>query len=286
MAGWPFWAATSDERIEQALDLAGLEEGDHFVDLGCGDGRVLLRAAARGATVTGVELDPELARAASRLLADNGVDGEVLEADLATVPLGDLDVVFAYLSPATLQRLRPELTTMRPASRLVTTGYAVPGWEPDEVGDRCFLYRFPVTVRAVDRARRGWATSGVLVSIRPDAPALVAVTLHHPGGRVDVRSTRAVEHAPFAVRAGADVTEPGDEVVVDLRFEPQPVGTLVVAALDPGAHVATPLQLFVTVAEGETGVWGLSSAGCDAVGTAFARGDVASVLTQARRASR
>lgn len=286
MAGWPFWAATSDERIERAFDLAALSEGDHLVDLGCGDGRVLLRAAVlRGARVTGVELDPQLAATAQQLLADHDAAGEVLEADFSEVALDDVDVVFAYLSPATLQRLRPRLAALRPGARIITTGYAVPGWEPVEAGGRCYLYRVPVAECDVDRRRRGWDGGGVLVSLRPDAPSLVAVKLHHPGGPVDVRVASGAVEGQLAVRAGADVAEPGDEVVVDLRFGPEAAGTLLAAALDAGDAMGAPFQVFAAVDEGEPGVWGLSTEGCDAVGRALGQGKVASVLADARAAS-
>lgn len=283
MAGWPFWAATTDERIERAFDLARLEAGEHLLDLGCGDGRVLLRAAVlRGARVTGVELDPELAAAARRLLADHDATGEVIEGDFASVPLDDVDVVFAFLSPATLQRLRPRLATLRPGARLVTTGYAVPGWEPVEAGGRCYLYRVPVEEADVDRSQRGWADGGVLVSLHPDAPSLVAVKLHHPGGPVDVRV--ADGSAGLTVRPGADAAEPGDEVVVDLRFDPAPAGTLLATTLD-GVGVGAPFQVFAVVDPGAPGVWGLSPAGCDAIGAALGRGDVTAVLAEARASS-
>lgn len=286
MPGWPFWAATTDERIDRAFDLAGLQPGEHLVDLGCGDGRVLLRAAVlRDARVTGVELDPELAATARRLLVDHEAEGEVLEADFADVALDDADVVFAYLSPATLQRLRPRLAGLHAGARIVTTGYAVPGWEPVEAGGRCYLYRVPVEASDIDRGRRGWDGGGVLVSLRPDAPSLVAVKLHHPGGAVEVTTGGGVDHEALAVRAGADHAAPGDEVIVDLRFGPQPAGTLLAATLDAGAAVGAPFQVFAAVDEGEPGVWGLSVEGCDAIGTALGRGDVAAVLADARRAT-
>jgi len=286
MAGWPFWAATSDERIERAFDLAGLTEGEHLVDLGCGDGRVLLRAAVlRGARVTGVELDPELAATARRLLAEHEAEGEVLEADFADIPLDDADVVFAYLSPATLQRLRPRFASLPAGARVVTTGYAIPGWEPVEAGGRCYLYRVPPVPSDVDRTRRGWDGGGVLVSLHPDAPSLVAVKLHHPGGPVAVQVASGAGPDQLAVRTGADVAEPGDEVVVDLRFGAAGAGTLLAAALDAGAAIGAPFQVFAAVDEGDPGVWGLSAEGCDAVGTALARGQVASVLADARAAS-
>jgi SAM-dependent methyltransferase len=283
MAGWPFWAATNDERIEHAFDLAGLREGEHLVDLGCGDGRVLLRAGAlRGARVTGVELDPELAATARTLLRDHDIAGEVLEADFREVELTDVDVVFAYLSPATLQRLRGRLAALPPGTRIVTTGYAVPGWEPVELGGRCYLYRVPVEETAVDRSARGWEGGGVLVAVHPDRPSLVAVKLHHAGGPVAVRV--AGGDGAVVAFAGRDEADAGDEVIVDVRFEPVAEGTLVAATLD-ATGVDAPYQVFAVTDAGESGMWGLSVSGCDAVGAALARGEVAAVLADARRST-
>jgi SAM-dependent methyltransferase len=284
MAGWPFWAATSDERIERALDLAGLGAGEHLVDLGCGDGRVLLRAAAfRDARVTGVELDAEMAATARQLLADHDVDGDIIEADFATVDLGDADVVFAYLSPATLQRLEPLLAAgLRPGARLVTTGYAVPGWEPEESGGRCYLYRQPFTPRHVERNRRGWDSAGVLVALTPDAQTLVGVKLHATGGPLDVRVADGELAEAVAVRTGDDHPDEGDEVVVDLRFDARPLGTRLAGALEVVDQDLPAFQVFAVVVDGPTGVWGVSRSGCDAVATAFSTGDLAATLAEAR----
>ena len=173
--GWPFWAGTSDERIDEALRLAELRPGERLLDLGCGDGRVLLRAAeAYGAEVSGVELDPGLAATARELLAAAGVDGTVLEADFESVPI-EADVVFAFLSPATLQRLRARLAGLPAHARVVTTGYPVPGWLPNDLGDRVYLYRLPPDEQPIDRRLRGWVSAGALVSVTPGAPG--------PGGR-------------------------------------------------------------------------------------------------------
>ena len=286
MAGWPFWAATSDERIELAFDIAGLAAGEHLVDLGCGDGRVLLRAAAlRGARVTGVELDPELAAKARALLDEHGVtDATVVEADFTTLDLGDADVVFAYLSPATLQRLEAHLAANLPAgARLITTGYAVPGWEPDERGERCYLYRPPMTPRPVDRTRRGWDSAGVLVALPPSTQTLVGVKLHAAGGPLEIRIADGELAEVAAARTGADAPEPGDEVVVDLRFAPRPVGTRIAGALELVGDDHPPFAVFAVVDDGPSGVWGLSRTGCDSVGGAFASGaDLAGTLAEAR----
>lgn len=285
-AGWPFWAATSDERIELAFDLAELQPGEHLIDLGCGDGRVLLRAASyRRARVTGVELDPDLAARARALLAEHDIDrATVVEADFSDVDLSDVDVVFAYLSPATLQRLEPHLAAnLRPKARLVTTGYAVPGWEPDGRGERCYLYRPPLTVRPVDRTRRGWDSAGVLVALPPETQTLVGVKLHAHGGRLEVRIADGDLAGVAALRTGADHPDAGDEIVVDVRVDPRPRGTRVAGTLELVGRDEPPFGVFAVVDDGPSGVWGLSATGCDAVGAAFGdEAKLAATLAEAR----
>ena len=280
-AGWPFWAATSDQRIDEALRLAGLRPGERLVDLGCGDGRVLLRAAEDfGAAVTGVELDPDLAGIARDVLGAAGVDGTVVEADFESVPI-DADVVFAFLSPATLQRLRPRLAALPSHSRVVTTGYPMPGWLPNDLGERVFLYRMPPEDQPVDRSQRGWVSTGALVSVTPRAPALVAVKLQTDGGPLTVSVTGDGLDGWLTTRTGADDALPGEPVVVDLRFEPVEDGTEASGTLE--ADAAGPFRLFAVADSGEPGIWGLSESGCDLAADRMAKGDLLSVLEEARR---
>jgi len=279
-ARWPFWAATSDARIDEALRLAGLQPGERLIDLGCGDGRVLLRAAeAFGAVVTGVELNPDLAETARFVLDAAGVEGTVLEADFESAPI-DADVVFAFLSPAPLQRLRPRLAALPPTTRVVTTGYPIPGWLPNDLGERVYLFRLPAAELPVDRTVRGWVTPGALVSIAPDAPGLVSVKFQTDGGPVRVEQSGAGLEEWLSTRTGADVAAPGEEIVVDLSFEPAANGTAAAGTLEvKGAGL---FRLFAVADDGEPGIWGLSESGCDLVADRLARGDLTSVLSEAR----
>jgi len=279
--GWPFWAGTSDERVDEALRLAGLRPGERLLDLGCGDGRVLVRAAeAYGAEVSGVEVDPGLAATARERLAVAGVDGTVLEADFESVPI-EADVVFAFLSPATLQRLRPRLAGLPAHARVVTTGYPVPGWVPNDLGNRVYLYRLPPDEQPVDRRLRGWVSAGALVSVTPRAPALVAVKLQPGGGPVAVAVTGSGLDGWLTTRPGADDVAPGESVVVDLRFEPAPEGREASGTLE--VEGAGPFRLFAVADRGEPGIWGLSESGSDLVADRMAEGQVAAVLHEARR---
>ena len=279
--GWPFWAATSDERIDEALRLAELRPGERLLDLGCGDGRVLLRAAAvYGADVSGVELDSGLAATAREQLEAAGVDGTVLEADFESVPI-EADVVFAFLSPATLQRLRPRLAVLPSRSRVVTTGYPVPGWLPNDLGERVYLYRLPPDEQPLDRQLRGWVSTGALVSVTPSAPALVAVKLQPDGGPVTVSVTGPALDGWLTTRPGADEVAPGESVVVDLRFEPAQEGMEASGILE--VKGAGAFRLFAVADGGEPGIWGLSESGCDLVADRMAQGRLATVLDEARR---
>ena len=280
-AGWPFWAATSDERIDEALRLAGLRPGERLLDLGCGDGRVLSRAAeAFGAEVSGVELDPALAVTARELLAAAGIDGTVVEADFESVAI-EADVVFGFLSPATLQRLRPRLAALPSGTRVVTTGYPVPGWLPNDLGERVYLYRLPPHEQPVDRRLRGWVSAGALVSVAPRAPALMAVKLQTGGGPVRLSVTGPGLDGWLSIRLGADDVAPGEPVAVDLRFEPAPEGREASGTLEVDG--AGPFRLFAVADPGEPGIWGLSESGCDLVADRMAQGQVASVFHEARR---
>ena len=279
--GWPFWAATSDDRIGEALRLAGLRPGERLLDLGCGDGRVLLRAAEDfGAEVQGIELDPGLAETARFVLEAAGVKGTVQERDFESVPL-EADVVFAFLSPATLQRLRPRLAALPSSSRVVTTGYPIPGWLPHDLGDRVYLYRLPPQVLPVDRDVRGWVSAGALVSVSPDAPALVAVKFQSEGGPVTIEVAGNGLEGWLTTRVGIDVPAAGEEVVVDLRFEPAAAGLAAVGTLEVDG--AGAFRLFAVADSGEPGIFGLSGPGCDLVAEAMTQGRLSPLLDEARR---
>ncbi len=253
---WPFWAPSDLASVEHALDLAGLGDGETLVDLGCGDGQVLVAAAARGAHVIGVESDPELVGLARRALSAAGLDGEVIEGDLLGLDL-DADVYFTYLAPATLQRLLPGLAVRR-GTRLVTVDFDVPGLDADARDGAARLYRMPGTPSAKP-PDAGWACAGALVVAPPDHQSLTVLDLQHPGGAVSARLAGAAADGG-ALLTGADEVAPFDHLAVDIRWEPHAAGTLLsgvvdVVGVDPFPVVA------VFDADAEDGCWELSDEG-------------------------
>lgn len=129
------WLPTPDELIGRMMRLAGVGPDDEVVDLGSGDGKIVIAAARDfGARAWGVEFDAKLVAFSRRAAAEAGV------ADLATFVQGDIfttdfskaTVVTMYLLPYLNLRLRHILLTMRPGTRIVTHQFHMGRWEPDE----------------------------------------------------------------------------------------------------------------------------------------------------------
>jgi SAM-dependent methyltransferase len=264
--GWPFWAPSDLATVDSALDLASLQPGERFVDLGCGDGQVLVAAGRRGAEVFGVEIDEALAVRARRALRANGISGEVVVADLFDLDLR-AEVIFTYLAPGTLQRLLPALRGLR-GTRLVTVDFAVPGLVTERVLGQAHLYRLPG--RRSRPRRPGWPAAGTLVVAPAGVESLTCLTVHHCGGPVSLRVPAGLRRAG-TFRTGTDDTDRGRPVAIDVRWDPAEAGT--VATGDLAVAGLAPHHPTVGFADDESdqGAWDLSEDGAASLARALRR---------------
>ncbi len=126
---------TAADLTDRMLELAGVTAEDLVFDLGCGDGRIVIRAAKRfGAQGVCVELDPGLI-ARSQAAADTaGVRGRIrfVQGDLFETALAGGTVVALYLSPTLNLRLRPKLfRELQPGARVISHNFGMGDWAPD-----------------------------------------------------------------------------------------------------------------------------------------------------------
>jgi trans-aconitate methyltransferase len=114
------------------LELAELSEDDVIIDLGCGDGRIVVTAARDyGARGIGIDIDPELIEKAKRLAKSSGVDHlvEFRVEDATRTSLANATVVSLFLTPGGNELIRPRLESqLAPGARVITHNYTIPGW--------------------------------------------------------------------------------------------------------------------------------------------------------------
>lgn len=130
------WVPTRKQLIEHIMRLARVEPGLVFYDLGCGDGRVVIEAAKRGARGVCVELRSDLLEQAISAARDAGVEDRIkfVNKSFFDIDLSDADIVYMYLLTRVNAQLRPKLEKeLRLGARVVTLDFEVPGWRPVQV---------------------------------------------------------------------------------------------------------------------------------------------------------
>jgi len=142
---------TSTDVVDAMLDLAGIKPGDVLVDLGSGDGRIVIAAAKRfGIHATGVEIDPDLVRKSEASARLEGLAGKTtfVQADLFQYDLRQASVVTMFLTPGFNMRLRPKLLSeLRPGTRIVSHRFDLGSWAPAKTvhvnDDQIYLWVVP-----------------------------------------------------------------------------------------------------------------------------------------------
>jgi hypothetical protein len=121
--------------VDAMLTLAGVRGSDFLIDLGSGDGRIVITAAKRyGARGVGIDYDPYLVELGTRRAAAEGVADRVtfLKKDIFETDLAPASVVTMYLLPEVNLELRPRLlATLKPGTRVVSHDWDMGDWEPD-----------------------------------------------------------------------------------------------------------------------------------------------------------
>ena len=121
--------------VDEMLKMAKVGPADFVIDLGSGDGRIVITAAEKyGARGFGVDLDPYLIKRARENAKIAGVADRVqfFEQNLFETDLSRATVITSYLLPELNEKLRPKLLELKPGTRIVTHDYDMGEWFPDE----------------------------------------------------------------------------------------------------------------------------------------------------------
>ena len=131
------WVPTPDELVARMLRMAQVTPKDIVFDLGAGDGKIAIAAGKVGATATGIEYNPDMAKLAQCFVKAEGVGDKVriIEGDIFKEDFSKATVITMYLLPELNLRLRPTLLNMKPGTRVTSHQFTMGDWDPDETAE-------------------------------------------------------------------------------------------------------------------------------------------------------
>jgi hypothetical protein len=129
------YVPTPQDVVERMLEMAKVGPQDYLIDLGSGDGRIVVTAARKyGARGFGVDLNPTRISEANENARKAGVTDKVqfYQRDLFETDLSQATVVTMYLLPRVNLELRPKLLDLRPGTRIVSHDFSMAEWKADQ----------------------------------------------------------------------------------------------------------------------------------------------------------
>lgn len=128
------WWPTPDLLVNAMLEMAHVVPGDTVIDLGSGDGRIVIEAAKRGAYAIGIEYERQMVELSVQRAAKEGVTDRAIfvNTDLFEFDFSAGTVISMYLLPDLNLRLRPRLLALKPGTRILSNTFEIEDWEPDD----------------------------------------------------------------------------------------------------------------------------------------------------------
>lgn len=129
------YVPTPQAVVDRMLEIAKVGPGDYLIDLGSGDGRIVITAAKKfGTRGFGVDIDPERIEESNESARREGVADLVAfyQRDLFETDLSEATVVTMYLLPQVNLELREKLLGLKPGTRIVSHDFSMDTWHPDQ----------------------------------------------------------------------------------------------------------------------------------------------------------
>jgi hypothetical protein len=153
------YVPTPQVTVDEMLRLADVKPQDFVLDLGSGDGRIVVTAASKfGARGLGVDLNFHLVIQSEESARQAGVENRAkfVQQDLFKTDLRQATVITMYLLPGVTRKLRPQLLDLKPGTRIVSHDFDLQEWKPDEktyIRKNVFLWIVPAKVAGRWRMR-------------------------------------------------------------------------------------------------------------------------------------
>jgi hypothetical protein len=129
------WVPASPLVINKMFDVAKVSSEDYVIDLGSGDGRMVISAAKMGARALGIEFNPRLVELSRKNAAKEGVSDRATftQADFVEADFSAATVVALFLREDINLALRPKILDMAPGTRIISNIFHMGEWQADEI---------------------------------------------------------------------------------------------------------------------------------------------------------
>lgn len=170
----PPYVPTLRRNMESALDLLNLKSGETMLDLGSGDGRVLLAAAKRGANVVGIELSPLLVIISWLRTRRYRKQVRIIWGNYFTTEWPRADAIFTFMIQRQMGELDDRIEEWRGkrAVRLASFAFPIPGKKPAATRNGVFLYEYDLrrrsgsfTMSSMKQNSQSGYVSGTLIAL-------------------------------------------------------------------------------------------------------------------------
>lgn len=232
---WPasLWAETPDEEavpsaysgdvpyvptpqtvVDKMLEMAQIKSTDYIIDLGSGDGRIVLTAAKKyGARGHGVELNEERVKYSRKAAKKMGLSGKAQfkNEDIFETDLSKASVLTMYLLSEVNLKLRPRLLKeLKPGTRIVSHAFDMDEWSPDKkvvmpAGQNLYLWIVPAKVAGSWPVKIQQGKQNLQLDLHQDFQ--------------NVRGTAKINGETFSIKKGRVI---GNQVRLDFDTEDGP----------------------------------------------------------------
>lgn len=129
------WYPTPQVLVDVMINMAELTSADYLIDLGSGDGRIVIAAAKKGIKSAGIEFNPDLIEFSKKNAEKEGVADKTdfIKADFFEYDLSKATVITMFLLPEINRKLKPKLLELKPGTRIITNSFSMQDWPYDEM---------------------------------------------------------------------------------------------------------------------------------------------------------
>lgn len=140
-----FYYPSAEKNIQSLIKLAKPKPKDIFVDLGSGDGRIVIAAAKIGIKSIGYELDPILVHKSTKKIKKLHLShlADIKLKNFWKIDFNNINIIYVYQFPKYIKKLEKILNKNQHPITVISYRYPFPNQKPYLIKNQTYFYKFP-----------------------------------------------------------------------------------------------------------------------------------------------